>query len=142
MAVGWQVYDLTRRPLDLGLVGLAQFIPALLLVLVVGLVADRYPRQRIAALSQGTGLLICLALALLSGLGLIRETLIFALVFAIGASRAFESPTMEAEGGPGGGQIADSHFFHRAIGSPAGRGHGGRGGGGKGVLGGHDGQSG
>lgn len=96
VAVGWQVYDLTRRPLDLGLVGLAQFIPALLLVLVVGLVADRYPRQRIAALSQGTGLLICLALAVLSSLGLIRETLIFALVFAIGASRAFESPTMQA----------------------------------------------
>lgn len=45
VAVGWQVYDLTRDPLDLGLVGLSQFLPALLLVVVTGRAADRYPRR-------------------------------------------------------------------------------------------------
>ena len=39
VSVGWQVYDLTRDPLDLGFVGLAQFLPSLLLVLVTGAVA-------------------------------------------------------------------------------------------------------
>ena len=45
VAVGWQVYDLTRDPLDLGFVGLSQFLPALLLVLVTGAVADRFDRR-------------------------------------------------------------------------------------------------
>src|SRR5688572_32445647 len=49
VAVGWQVYDMTRNPLDLGLVGLSQFLPALLLVLVTGAVADRFPRKTIMA---------------------------------------------------------------------------------------------
>jgi MFS family permease len=45
VAVGWQVYDLTRNPADLGLVGLFQFAPALLLLLVTGAVCDRYNRR-------------------------------------------------------------------------------------------------
>ena len=50
VAVGWQVYDLTRNPLDLGFVGLAQFLPALLLVLVTGLIADKFNRRLIIGL--------------------------------------------------------------------------------------------
>ena len=49
VAVGWQVYDLTRNPFDLGLVGLVQFAPALLLVLVTGAVSDRFNRRLIIA---------------------------------------------------------------------------------------------
>ena len=52
VAVGWQVYELTHRPLDLGLVGLAQFLPAILLFLVAGQAADRISRRTI--------LLVCL----------------------------------------------------------------------------------
>ena len=52
VAIGWQIYDLTRSPFDLGLVGLVQFAPALLLVLVTGTVSDRYNRRRIVALCQ------------------------------------------------------------------------------------------
>src|SRR5438034_1972919 len=52
VAVSWQMYDLTRNPLDLGLVGLTQFIPAALLVLVAGHVADRYDRRTIARTCQ------------------------------------------------------------------------------------------
>ncbi|MDA1235877.1 MAG: MFS transporter [Acidobacteria bacterium] len=47
IAVAWQIYTLTERPLDLGLVGLTQFLPGMLLFLVAAHVADRYPRQRI-----------------------------------------------------------------------------------------------
>ena len=47
VAVGWQVYEITRRPLDLGLVGLAQFLPGIFLFLIAGQAADHYPRQRI-----------------------------------------------------------------------------------------------
>ena len=47
IGVAWQVYALTRRPLDLGLVGLAQFLPGILLFLAAGHTADRVPRKRI-----------------------------------------------------------------------------------------------
>lgn len=47
VSVGWQVYDITRNPLYLGFVGLAQFVPPLVLVLVTGLVADTFNRRLI-----------------------------------------------------------------------------------------------
>ena len=49
VAVGWQLYALTSDPFDLGLIGLIQFIPAMLLFLVVGQVTDRYDRRLRAA---------------------------------------------------------------------------------------------
>src|ERR1700685_3079900 len=63
VAVGWQVYEITKRPLDLGLVGLAQFLPGVLLFLVSGHVADRYDRRRLvvacyAAFACCSGLLL------------------------------------------------------------------------------------
>lgn len=51
VAVGWQIYDLTRDPFDLGLVGIIQFAPSLLLFLVTGAVADRFGRRMIMGLS-------------------------------------------------------------------------------------------
>ena len=52
VAVGWQVYAMTGRPLDLGLVGLAQFLPMIVLTLLVGQAADRYDRRRIVGICQ------------------------------------------------------------------------------------------
>src|SRR5580693_5395689 len=52
VAVGWQMYDLTRSPFQLGLIGLVQFIPGLGLFLVTGHAADRYDRRAIAATAQ------------------------------------------------------------------------------------------
>src|SRR5947207_15148269 len=49
VAIGWQIYDLTRNPFDLGLVGLVQFLPSLALVLVTGAAADRFNRRHIIA---------------------------------------------------------------------------------------------
>src|SRR5688500_12514255 len=51
VAVGWQVYDITGDPFDLGLVGLAQFLPSILLVLLTGAVADRFERRIVMAVS-------------------------------------------------------------------------------------------
>src|SRR5580698_4655641 len=67
VAVGWQVYEITKRPLDLGLVGLAQFLPGVLLFLVSGHVADRYDRRKVvvacyAAFGGCSGLLLLAAL--------------------------------------------------------------------------------
>ena len=49
VSVGWQVYDITRNPFDLGIVGLVQFLPSLALVLVTGSVADHFNRRAILA---------------------------------------------------------------------------------------------
>src|SRR5947207_14734208 len=64
VAVGWQIYDLTNNPLDLGLVGLVQFFPLIALALVIGQVADRFDRRRVAAISQVGKALAALVLAI------------------------------------------------------------------------------
>jgi MFS family permease len=96
VAVGWQLYDLTNNPLDLGLVGLFQFLPIVCLTLVVGQVADRYDRRvviGICRLTQG-----CSVLVLLTGTvgGWLSPTVIFSISAVVGAARAFEEPTMSA----------------------------------------------
>src|SRR5579863_6982685 len=50
VAVGWQVYEITHRPLDLGLTGLVQFLPGVLLFLVAGHVTDRFDRRHLLTL--------------------------------------------------------------------------------------------
>src|SRR6266496_3137527 len=51
VAVGWQVYAIHRHPLDLGLIGLAEFVPLPLLALPAGQIADRFPRRLVFAAS-------------------------------------------------------------------------------------------
>jgi MFS family permease len=64
VAVGWQVYDITKRALDLGLVGLAQFLPGILLFLVSGHTSDRFERRRVLAACYA-GYAICSGLLLI-----------------------------------------------------------------------------
>src|SRR5687767_16007264 len=66
VAVGWQIYDLTRDPFDLGLIGIIQFLPALLLVLVTGVVVDRFGRRMIMGVACGVEACCALALLVLS----------------------------------------------------------------------------
>jgi MFS family permease len=96
VAVGWQVYEMTGSALDLGLVGLSQFVPAFLLVLVAGAVADRYDRSRVVRLAQLTEGCAALLLAIGTFYGFLTRDLILALVFVLGAGRAFEAPTLQA----------------------------------------------
>jgi MFS family permease len=96
VAAGWQVYDLTHRAFDLGLIGLVQFVPSLLLVLPAGHVADHYDRRRIVFVCVIVEAVAIAALALSSARGVIGETAIFATLFAIGVARAVEFPTSMA----------------------------------------------
>ena len=96
VAVGWQIYSLTHRPLDLGLVGLAQFAPGILLFLIAGHTADRFPRQRILQICYlGFGLCSLLLLGLtLHGLSAVWP--IYAVLLFNGIVRAFNGPASQA----------------------------------------------
>ena len=92
VAVGWQIYDLTRDPFDLGLVGIIQFLPSLLLVLVTGAVSDRFGRRLIMGISTGLEALCALALVLFSWRGLTGPGPVFAVLAVFGVARAFLGP--------------------------------------------------
>ena len=92
VAVGWQIYDLTRDPFDLGLVGIIQFLPSLLLVLVTGAVADRFGRRLIMGISTGLEAFCALALLMLSWRGLSGPGPVFAVLALFGIARAFLGP--------------------------------------------------
>src|SRR6478752_4223847 len=94
VAVGWQMYDITRNPFDLGLVGLTQFIPAALFVLVAGHVADRYDRRKIVRICQITSGLAGATLAIGTAGGWLTREALLAIVFVTGSARAFEQTTM------------------------------------------------
>jgi MFS family permease len=96
VAIGWQVYSMTRNLFDLGLIGLAQFAPFLLLILIAGHAADRYDRRNLIA--------IALAAQLLCGLTLLAFTMaflstvwpVFAVLVLFGSARAFMGPATQA----------------------------------------------
>ncbi|MEA3077389.1 MAG: hypothetical protein QOF60_2297 [Actinomycetota bacterium] len=94
--LGKEVYDLTGRELDLGLLGLAEFAPAALLVLVTGSVADRLDRRRVAAIALGFEALAAVGLAAYAGSSPTAVGPIFGLVFAFGIARAFAAPAARA----------------------------------------------
>jgi MFS family permease len=96
VAIGWQMYDLTRDAFSLGLVGLAQFIPMVLLTLFVGQIADRFDRRRIVYISLMVEAMTA-ALLLIGNISdwLGREQILLAAAI-IGACRAFEGPTSSA----------------------------------------------
>lgn len=96
VAVGWQVYAITGSALDLGLVGLVQFVPMFLLTLPAGQLADRYDRRRIIGLCQVAVAAGALVLALGSAGGWLGRDGIYLVVALVGAARAFEAPTMAA----------------------------------------------
>ena len=96
VAVGWQIYQLTHSTFALGMVGLVQFLPMLLLTLLVGHVADRFNRKTIISICQVVEASTMALLAVTSYLHLLHPAGIFCAVAAIGASRAFESPSTQA----------------------------------------------
>ena len=92
VAVGWQVYELTRRPLDLGLVGLAQFLPNVFLFLLAGHAADRFNRKNLLLICN-LGFAICsAALIEISHRGLRDVRPIFAVLVLLGLVRSFNAP--------------------------------------------------
>lgn len=92
VAVGWQVYDLTRDPLDLGLIGLVQFAPALALVLVTGAAADRFGRRTIMSVTILMEAGVALFLLYMTFRGLTSPLPVFAALLFFGVARAFFAP--------------------------------------------------
>lgn len=95
-AVGWQVYRLTGRELDLGLIGLAQFAPFALLFLVSGMAADRFSRVRIVALCVSLQTACAAAFLAITLSGNARFELIFAVLIVLGVGRAFQQPAQQS----------------------------------------------
>ncbi|HEX4339619.1 MAG TPA: MFS transporter [Polyangiaceae bacterium] len=96
IAVGWHVYDITRRPLDLGWVGLAQFIPAFLLSLPAGHVADRLDRRRIFATCLACYSVVALSLLALSAGAATTALPVYVVLVFFGAARGFSGPASQA----------------------------------------------
>ena len=99
VVVAWQVYDLTRDPLALAYVGLAQFLPMLCLLLPAGDLIDRFNRKAILASSWAVGAVCSGALWWLSGLTTARVagvTGIYAVLVLFGCSRAFSGPALQS----------------------------------------------
>lgn len=103
--IGWQTYDLARSDygmsrsaaaFQLGLLGLAQFVPLFLLTPVAGLVADRFDRRKIAAVANTLDIAVALALAAATRSGSLTLPLLFTLAALHGAARVFVGPAMSA----------------------------------------------
>src|SRR5271166_128761 len=91
VAVGWQVYEITKKPLDLGLVGLAQFLPGILLFPISGHASDRFERRKVlgtcyAGFAMCSGLLLVLAQR-----GLQSVTAIYVVLVLVGVVRSFNA---------------------------------------------------
>lgn len=96
VAVGWQMYDQTGSAIYLGLIGLVQFLPSLLLILVTGSVADRHNRRAIASICSLISALCTLALLLMTLTGTFSPIPVFAVLLVFGIERAFMSPAVQS----------------------------------------------
>ena len=96
VAIGWQVYSMTHNLFDLGLIGLAQFAPFLLLILIAGHAADRYDRRNLIAIALAAQLLCGLTLLAFTMAGLSTVWPVFAVLVLFGSARAFMGPATQA----------------------------------------------
>jgi MFS family permease len=96
VAIGWQVYNLSHSALDLGWIGLAEFLPMFLLALPAGNLADHFPRRLVFAAGLAIGAAVGLGLALLSASGERNVLPFFALALGAGVSMAVGTPAARA----------------------------------------------
>src|SRR5689334_20770388 len=96
VAIGWQVYELTGSAFDLGMIGLVQFLPTMLLLFVAGHAADRYSRKHVVQTCEVVEGLTGLFLACGAFAGWLTVTQIFIATFVLGIVGAFESPALAA----------------------------------------------
>ena len=102
VVIGWQVYDIARRTMEppeaamqLGLIGLAQFLPLMLLTLVTGLVADRFDRRWIVLTTVALEMLCVGSLALMTWFDVISLPALFVVAILLGVARAFAGPALQ-----------------------------------------------
>jgi MFS family permease len=111
VAVGWEMYTLTQSAWDLGLVGLLQFLPALVLTLPAGHLADRHSRRAIFATTIFTSCVIAACLAVASHEAWMTRSLLLAVSVLLGVIRAFQSPAQSALMP----QLVPAHLLARAT---------------------------
>jgi MFS family permease len=95
-ALAWQIYEITHDPLQLGFVGLMEFLPAALLALPAGHIADRMDRRRLILTGAVAELCAALVLFSLAVTGHVTEIAILALAFCFGVARAVATPAARA----------------------------------------------
>lgn len=96
VAVAWQVYSITHRPIDLGYTGLALFLPGLIFLLPAGHVADRFDRRRVILICYSLQIFCTAALMTLAYSNTRNILDIYAVLFLIGTGRAFSGPAASA----------------------------------------------
>lgn len=96
VAVAWQVYILTRNPVSLGLIGVANLLPIILFSLIGGLIADKIDRRKLLLVSQSAQAILALVLFLLSNLALINPLLIYLILFLVATAQSFSIPARQA----------------------------------------------
>lgn len=96
VAVAWQVYSITHRPLDLGFTGLALFLPGLLFLLPAGHVADRFDRRQVILVCYSLQMICTAALLAITVAGSHRIFPIYAVLFLVGTGRSFSGPASSA----------------------------------------------
>jgi MFS family permease len=96
VAAGWQLYEMTNNPLDLGIIGLVQFVPLVALAIPVGQIADRYDRRAVIRITQVAKAIAAGVLAFGTVSGWLTREWMFTILFVVGTGRAFEMPLMHA----------------------------------------------
>ena len=92
----WQMWQITRDPFDLGLVGLAQFAPFLILFLISGLIADRFSRKAILSICMLTMACAAMGLFLVTYINMVSKPYLLLILVFVGIARAFQAPAQHA----------------------------------------------
>ena len=96
VAVAWQVYEMTRNPVSLGLIGLANFVPIIIFSLVGGLVADRVDRRKLLIVSQTAQLLLAMILFILTISHTINPWMIYLILVLVATTQSFSIPARQS----------------------------------------------
>ena len=92
----WQMWQITRDPFDLGLVGLAQFAPFLILFLISGLTADRFSRKAILSICMLTMACAAIGLCLVTYTNMVSKPYLLLILVFVGIASAFQAPAQHA----------------------------------------------
>lgn len=96
VAVAWQVYEITRNPASLGLIGLANVIPIVLFSLIGGLTADKVDRKKLLIISQSSMAVLAFALFILTFLNIITPWMIYLILILVAIAQSFSMPARQA----------------------------------------------